>query len=419
MIDIIFWITLVSVLIWCFFLIGGKNTLSDFLSQEKIFSSNQYPNESKNTVAAVGVEVRAVTDEVVRLISKIEAGNPNSLPECFEMQFHLCWASYSWGGGDKFVGEWRENKQNGLGTMIYGNGYRFIGQFSQGKKDGLGEFTEPNGEKYVGEFRYGEKTGKGIITYLNGEMYVGELKDNKLHGRGIRYRSDGTIKEFGIYEKDQLVKIEYPPFDMTSDTFFHEKIIDNIAGQVEQLALKFEAKNVNHLKLCPEDKIFQQHSCWGKYSYSNGDNYVGEFKDGRPHGFGKVNFLNGDKYIGDWKDSKPNGLGTMTYAGGDKYIGEWRNSKRHGQGVFALANGDRYTGEWKDDEKNGYGTYSYLANNRLKGDRYAGAWKDGKKNGHGTHTFLSGYKYVGEYSEGEPHGEGMYVFPDGRRQYGK
>jgi SH3-like domain-containing protein len=64
----------------------------------------------------------------------------------------------------------------------------------------------------------------------------------------------------------------------------------------------------------------------GIYSYSNGEKYEGQFKDGERHGRGILNFPDGNKYIGQFK-----------------------NGKRHGQGILNLPDGSYYMGEWKDD----------------------------------------------------------------------
>ena len=64
----------------------------------------------------------------------------------------------------------------------------------------------------------------------------------------------------------------------------------------------------------------------GIYSYSNGEKYEGQFKNGERHGRGILNFPDGNKYIGLFK-----------------------NGKRHGQGILSLPDGSYYMGEWEDD----------------------------------------------------------------------
>ena len=52
-----------------------------------------------------------------------------------------------------------------------------------------------------------------------------------------------------------------------------------------------------------------RHNCFGTFTYSNGDKYVGEFRDNRRHGQGTYTAANGDKYVGEFTDGMPNGQG--------------------------------------------------------------------------------------------------------------
>jgi hypothetical protein len=65
----------------------------------------------------------------------------------------------------------------------------------------------------------------------------------------------------------------------------------------------------------------------GTVIYSNGDKYVGEFKDNIRNGQGTATFSNGIKYVGEWKDDMPNGQGTATGADGTVKSGLWKNGK--------------------------------------------------------------------------------------------
>ena len=78
-----------------------------------------------------------------------------------------------------------------------------------------------------------------------------------------------------------------------------------------------------------------------------------------------------------------NCFGIWTHSDGDKYVGEWKDGKQSGQGIFYFLadnkfKGDFYVGEFKDDKFNGQGTYLFLAENTGKGNRYAGEFKDNK-----------------------------------------
>ena len=44
-----------------------------------------------------------------------------------------------------------------------------------------------NGNKYEGEFKNDKREGKGIMLYNDGDKYEGEFKDDKKDGKGIYY----------------------------------------------------------------------------------------------------------------------------------------------------------------------------------------------------------------------------------------
>jgi len=88
--------------------------------------------------------------------------------------------------------------------------------------------------------------------------------------------------------------------------------------------------------------------CFGTYIYTNGDKYVGEFKDNKKHGQGTVTFTNGEKYVGEFKDNKRHGHGTYRHNSGNKYVGGYKDGKKHGKGTVTFANGDKFIGTFKE-----------------------------------------------------------------------
>ena len=87
----------------------------------------------------------------------------SDLPDCPKdqsLRFHNCFGTYTFANGEKYVGEFKDDKKHGQGTH-----------------------TWPDGKKYVGEWKDGKKHGQGTST-TDGSRYVGEFKDGKLHGKG-------------------------------------------------------------------------------------------------------------------------------------------------------------------------------------------------------------------------------------------
>ena len=84
--------------------------------------------------------------------------------------------------GNKYVGEFKDDKPNGKGTYTWSDGRKYEGEFKDGLKHGQGTWTSINGYKYVGEWRENkswkgkeyEKKGKIIGKYVNGVKIIEE-----------------------------------------------------------------------------------------------------------------------------------------------------------------------------------------------------------------------------------------------------
>jgi len=120
-----------------------------------------------------------------------------------------------------------------------------------------------------------------------------------------------------------------------------------------------------------------------------GDNYVGNYVDGKEHGKGKFTWANGDVYEGDWVDSKKHGKGKYIWVSGEIYEGGYVDNKRTGKGKFTWASGEIYEGDWVDDKRNGKGK-----NTRANGSVYEGDFVDDNFHGYGTKWYANGDKYT-------------------------
>jgi clan AA aspartic protease (TIGR02281 family) len=168
----------------------------------------------------------------------------SKLPECtfYEAQeqdyYDNCFGAYTSANGDKYVGEWKNGKANGKGTIKLADGDKYVGEFKDNKFSGSGTYYVRNGDKYVGQFKFGKQNGQGTFTYgegqrkganyigefsdgkyngqgtftfPNGSKYVGEYKDGLPNGSGIEYAADGSITAQGIYENGKLTNVETAP----------------------------------------------------------------------------------------------------------------------------------------------------------------------------------------------------------------
>lgn len=74
----------------------------------------------------------------------------------------------------------------------------YVGDLKNGKRHGQGTLTYPDGEVYVGEFRDGHEHGQGTLTLANGEVYVldGYKRAKKTRGLFKREGSDNWQMRF-------------------------------------------------------------------------------------------------------------------------------------------------------------------------------------------------------------------------------
>ena len=78
---------------------------------------------------------------------------------------------YTFNNGNIYEGEFKNNKQNGKGILVYSEGKcKFEGDFVDGKIDGNGVYWFSNGDRQVGNFRQGEPIGKHSVIQVNGDI---------------------------------------------------------------------------------------------------------------------------------------------------------------------------------------------------------------------------------------------------------
>lgn len=260
--------------------------------------------------------------------------------------------------GAIYVGQIKNGKSDGKGTLTQISGDRYVGEFKDGLKDGQGTMSVANGNRYVGQYKNDMRSGQGTFTWKNGDHYVGEYKNNMRNGRGTFTWNDGS-RYVGEYKDG------------------------NENGQ-------------------------------GTLTWANGNRYAGEWKGGLRDGQGALTGANGNRYVGEWKDGEENGEGIFTWPNGARYVGEFKDGKRTGQGTFTWANRDRYVGQFKDNEMNGQGTLT-LAD----GGSYVGEFKNGKEDGQGTFIWKDGTSYVGQFKNGEMNGIGTEITTNGNIYVGE
>ncbi len=211
--------------------------------------------------------------------------------------------------GDEYKGNFKKSKFFGYGTMKYSNGDVYQGTWKEDYPNGKGVMAYHNGDRYEGEFRAGRLHGDGTMKYANGEKYVGKWKANKKEGKGTFYMTNGEVI-VGFWGNDEYVG-EQPQVVVASQT-------SNTAENTENI------ENTSLLRNCNTNHC---ESGRGKYKYSDGSMYIGEFSGGIPRGEGICYYANGDKYVGEWGIAGPDGDGVYYFHNGRVANGIWSDGR--------------------------------------------------------------------------------------------
>lgn len=233
--------------------------------------------------------------------------------------------------GSKYQGEWAHRYPDGKGTKTYTDGTTRTGLWKKGKpvdasgkvleeyiakkeeeqqddgtniqvgclsgdcQNGQGVFAYADGSKYDGSFRNGKFEGQGKFYFANGERYEGKFHQNYPHGPGTLYKPTGEV-ESGEWRNGEF------------------------AGGSLALGGKTGCIDGD----CESGK--------GTYIYKAGSaKYVGEFRNGQPHGRGECTYANGDVYQGEWQNGAFGGFGTLVLHDGTSIRGYWQNGEYLGK----------------------------------------------------------------------------------------
>lgn len=100
--------------------------------------------------------------------------------------------------GKRYEGGWLGGKFHGIGAYVLGTGAYYSGEFKRGLYDGKGTLKCNNGDVYTGFWLRGKANGSMVIKYDTGDVYEGEMQGGKYHGKGKL----SFCRKLGSYEGD-------------------------------------------------------------------------------------------------------------------------------------------------------------------------------------------------------------------------
>ena len=277
------------------------------------------------------------------------------------------------------------------GEKIFQSGNKYVGEFLNDKPHGFGSFYFTNGDFYEGDFENGKRTGNGKLIKKDGNVYVGFFEGGNFLGKGKYQCSDGHTFE-GEFSVGCFSKKKPQIYDQSNRILISGRIDANGNIHDEEFA----------------DRLL---SCNGKLTKKNGDIYEGEFVEGQ-FSKGKLTTELGNIYQGKFDEWVIHGEGKHLDADGNFYQGEFKDWVLDGSGTHIDSEGNTFTGNFEE------GYLYYGKKTSPSGEIYEGQFKRWVFNGNGIltnedgvykgifrHGFLRDGKHIdidGNIFEGDP-----------------
>ena len=267
-----------------------------------------------------------------------------------------------------------------------------------------------NKEIYIVQFPEGKNLSfsEGIIKNIDDNELVYDAS-TRSGSSGSPIILKNSIEVIGIHKQGNLYKKENYGNLMKS--------ILNMLNDDKKDNIEFKKDNINKL-------------------YENGDYYIGEMLNDKPHGKGKKYNKKGELiYAGDIVNGKAEGYGIHIFKDGRYYMGQWKNNHQNGKGILYSKDGELiYEGDFVNGEMEGYGKYIFeniesffeqylesITNNKDIGffkKFYILSNFDKVKSNGKINNFIGIY-YIGQFVYNLPHGKGTIYYKNGKILYVK
>ena len=170
------------------------------------------------------------------------------------------------------------------------------------------------------------ESSQNFLSSASGQ-YTGTLIDGKIYGWGFILASDGTRSFgqfrngkniFGLSITGKIAKVgsekNYVVYDLETGE------IIRLHSNGGDAPLRYPLVSSNKEKESPYS--------FKKETYANGDIYIGEFYNGKRHGYGVYYWANGDIWYGRYEGGYRNGYGMLINTAHRIYYGKWHGDSR-------------------------------------------------------------------------------------------
>lgn len=290
--------------------------------------------------------------------------------------------------GQIYIGQFANNMFNGRGKITFPTGDIYEGDWIDNKREGQGTLTFPNGSYYIGEWKNGNVNGyakyydKAANTVQEGTWKDGVLVNSTDASVQANLTRTNLLNKTEVYSKPVRglgKEIDTLTAELKTNTSTPARVKE-LYNLIEQYSLKIltarqEALKVLNLEPESAEKTDLKKLVEADIAVMNTNlKAVGQWKDLElkdkstastkcvsgdcVNGRGKMVYTNGDNYDGDFVDGKKVGQGTYTYTNGQIYVGQFFDNLRNGKGKFTFSDGSIYEGSFANDNFIGNGTYT-------------------------------------------------------------
>jgi hypothetical protein len=254
-----------------------------------------------------------------------------------------------------YVGQFSNDKFNGIGTVTYSDGSTYQGFWVNNRRHGYGKYFSKEKSVYRGYWKNGLKHGFTYIINYDQSKFIGNFRGGKKFGEGLWI--DTTGKRYsGFWYFDTLVG---------NSTIF----ATNGDKYIGSLDFRKEASGCGTLVKVDGTVYHGQfrkgvYNGYGEEITKDGNSYKGSFKNGVYHGYGErvVSYSCRMDWVvigKPWNreyikrenvlvlNSSGSGVRGIGYSVGEKTLGEYKNGVIHGEGLLIDQNGRKFSGVWK------------------------------------------------------------------------
>lgn len=106
-----------------------------------------------------------------------------------------------------YDGDWHNDKRHGFGTLSVFNKKTnkltksYAGGWKQGMRHGFGTHFYDDGQYYEGEYKKNKRCGWGVMYYSDGSRYEGDWDNDERNGAGVLILANGSMYE-GMWKND-------------------------------------------------------------------------------------------------------------------------------------------------------------------------------------------------------------------------